>query len=710
MITTRLIPRPSAGGFYTKTINQSCRFNDDDSAQMTRTPAGAGTEEIFTFSTWLKRGNLGSIMQLLNAAAGNEIQLTAADKLLFTTATATLLTTALFRDATNWYHVVLGVDTTQATAANRVKIEVNGVQITAFDTETYPSLNEVTEFNKAAAHTLCANEGDTEEFDGYLAETIFIDGLKLAATSFGEFKTGVWIPKSYGGSYGTNGVKLDYADSADLGKDASGNGNDWTAAGLVAADQVDDSPTNNYPTLNVLHHLATATLANGNLDCSGAENEYATIIIPSSGKWGWQITAAEAGSFGLEDIDGNEEVAADVIGEVVEMLVDMDAGTLKKKVDGGGLETIQAALNTDSEWYPYFKAACSVDFGQLGYSPTETGYKTLCVTNRDDPTITEPDNGFDVLLYEGTGAEKTITDLNFDMSAGGLVWIKNRDQADGNKLIDTVRAATKKISSDSPNVESTDDNGLTAFLANGFSLGTGTAGYNDSGESFVAWCFRMGSEYGFDIQTYTGTGVAHAENHNLGGVPELIMVKCLSTAYSWRVYQHYALNKTDPETDHGMLNLTDAWTDLNTVWNDTKPTSTQFVVGVNGGVNENTKNYVAYLWRSIPQFSKVFSYIGNGNTAGPFVYCGFRPRHIMIKNASAIGDWKLHDTERNPYNPVGKRLAANLTIVEADDLFAIDILSNGFKIRNSNSNWNTNAVLYVGIAYAEAPGKWSNAR
>lgn len=706
MIANRLIPALSATGFYTKTINQSCRFNDDDSAQMTRTPAGAGTEETFTFSTWLKRANLGSIMQLFNAAAGNEIQFTAADKLLFTTATATLLTTALFRDVTNWFHIVLAVDTTQATAANRVKLYVNGVQITVFDTETYPNLNEVTEFNKAAAHTLCANEGDTEEFDGYLAETIFIDGIQLAATSFGEFKTGVWIPKSYGGSYGTNGFKLNYANSADLGNDVSGNGNDWTPAGLATNDQADDSPTNNHPTLNVLHHLSTATLANGNLDCSGTENEYATEQIPSSGKWGWKITVSEDGSFGLEDIDGNEEVAADVSGEVVEMLVDMDAGTLKKKVDGGGLETIEASLNTGSEWYPHFKAACSVDFGQLGYSPTETGYKTLCVSNRDDPAITEPDSGFDAVLYTGSGAEKSITDLEFQPD---LVWIKNRDQADEHKLIDSVRGVTKKITSNDYAIEATDANGLTAFNSDGFTLGTGAGGYNDSAEKFVAWCFKKLAEFGFDIVSYSGTGVAKAVNHSLNAAPELIIIKNLTGAYNFAVYHHHAKTKTDPETDYGILNNPNAWTDLNTIWNDVAPTATQFTVGTADQVNKNTDNYIAYLFKSIDGFSKIFSFEGNGNADGPFIYSGFRPKFILIKDADVGYNWHIFDSARSVCNVADNDLLPNSTNIEATTTFA-DFLSNGFKLRTSGVGYNVNLKTHIGIALAKMPGKWANAR
>ena len=236
--------------------------------------------------------------------------------------------------------------------------------------------NEVTEFGKTAAHTIAANEIDTEEFDGNLAQTIYSDGTQEAVTVYGEFKNGIWIPKNFTGTYGTYGWHLDYAVAPGTGNgagtDISGNGEHWTEAGLAANDQIIDTPTNNYCTLNLLHHLSTATIANGSLDCSGSENEYGTFIIPSTGKWGWEITVSENGSFGIEDIDGNEEVAANISGEVVEMLVDMDGGTVKKKVDGGSLENIELSLDTTKEWYPYFKAACSVDFGQMGYSPSES--------------------------------------------------------------------------------------------------------------------------------------------------------------------------------------------------------------------------------------------------------------------------------------------------------------------------------------------------
>jgi len=328
----------------------------------------------------------------------------------------------------------------------------------------------------------------------------------------------------------------------------------------------------------------------------------------------------------------------------------------------------------------------------------------LCSNNLPTPIISDSSTGFGVVTYEGTGAEQSITDLDFQPD---LVWIKNRDAVDEHKLIDSVRGVTKELSSDSTNVEGTDANGLTAFLANGFTLGTGANGYNDNGESFVAWCFKKGATYGFDIQTYEGTGVSHAINHNLNGIPELMIIKDLDDANNWMVYHHHAVNKTDPETDYGSLDITNAWADESTVWNDTAPTATQFSIGTNINVNTDGNNYIAYLWKSIFQFSKVGSFEGNGNINGTCIYCGFKPAFVMIKSIDSTSSWHLYDYQREGYNVDNDRLVAEETTVEgtADE---IDLLSNGFKLRIATDP--NVAETYIFIAIAEAPIKWSNAR
>lgn len=712
--------------FYPYPIKQSCRFNDDDTAYLEWLNVNTADTSYKkkTFNTWVKRCNLGTIQTLFSSyyssALGLYIAFNAANHLNIWGETAGIARVnkesyAVYRDTTAWLNIHIEVDTTLATAEDRVKIFVNNERMTVFSVNVNPTQDIDLWFSGFTTYSIynligCWS-GYTSLADHYKAATFFIDGQALPPSSFGVTKYGIWIPRKYTGTYGINGFHLDYANSADLGTDASGNSNDFTSNGLASDDQVLDSPTNNHPTLNGLHHLSTATIANGGLDCSGVENEYATIIIPATGKWGWEITVSENGSFGLEDIDLNEKVAADVSGEVVEMLVDMDAGTLKKKVDGGSLEVIEATLNTDSEWYPYFKAACSVDFGQLGYSPSESGYKTLCSKNLSNPIIKDSSKGFEALPYEGTGAAQDIEDLIFDISAGGLVAIKNRDQADNHRWVDTVRGSTKEIYCDLPNVEGINANGFTGFLSNGFSLGTGAGGYNDFSENFIAWCFRMGSRYGFDIQAYVGTGVAHAESHDLVGIPELIHVKNLTVEQPWVTYHHHAANKTDPETDYGVLSSDGPWYDDVIAWNDTAPTSTQFSLGTGIAVNQNGSNFIAYLWRSIEGFSKVFSYTGNANVDGPFVWCDFKPAFILYKNINTTQSWIIFDVKRSTYNVVNDWLATDLNSAEGSTAgIDMDILSNGFKIRGTHANINGSGNTIVGIAYAEQPGKYSNAR
>jgi hypothetical protein len=244
--------------------------------------------------------------------------------------TARKITTAVYRDVSAWYHVVVVLDTTQATAANRVKLYINGTQVTAFSSATYPSLNDTFGWNNSSiAHQIGASTGDgaTAYLDGYQTEINVIDGTALTPSSFGEtsLTTGQWIPKAYSGSYGTNGFKLNFSDTsaataAAIGKDSSGNGNNWTPSGIsvtagVTYDAMLDVPTNtsatvaNYATWNpLLFYTSTVpTITNGNL--TGGWNNTSmhcgsTMTCPSTGKTYAEFTLTTSGStrIGIKDI------------------------------------------------------------------------------------------------------------------------------------------------------------------------------------------------------------------------------------------------------------------------------------------------------------------------------------------------------------------------------------------------------------------------
>ena len=286
--------------FPQTTFTNSCRFDDGSSDYLTQTQ-GAGNRRTFTISCWLKRSTLGTHQMFFNAYpnASNDFQFAflSGDTLEVieeTSGSATwrLTTNRLFRDVGAWYHIVLAVDTTQSTSSDRAKLYVNGVQETSFSTETYPSLNYDNEVNNSLELRLSSRGDNSKYFDGYMSEVVFIDGLQLDASYFGETNstTNIWVPKPIGGqvgSFGTNGFYLDFADSSSLGNDVSGNDNDFTVNNLTSVDQSTDIPTNNFCTWNG-NIKSDVTLAEGNLEMSGGALSYdGTVgtIIPNQGKW-----------------------------------------------------------------------------------------------------------------------------------------------------------------------------------------------------------------------------------------------------------------------------------------------------------------------------------------------------------------------------------------------------------------------------------------
>ena len=285
-----------------------------------------------------------------------------------------------------------------------------------------------------------------------------------------------------------------------------------------------------------------------------------------------------------------------------------------------------------------------------------------------------------------------------------LVWIKNRDTTDDHQLVDSVRGVTAELETNSTDAGTTDANGLTAFNSNGFSLGTGANGYNDSGEDFVAWNWRTGSTAGFDIVHWQGNGTARYIPHNLGRAPDMIIVKATTTTHDWAIY--HSANTSAPHTDFLQFD-TGATGDSAGYWNDTRPTSTGFMIGTNDDVNEGgatPADYIAYVFASTTGYSAFGSYTGNGNDDdGIYVHTGFKPRFVMIKRTNSTGSWYMYDNERTPYNEVDDQLLADANTNETTGSEEIDWLSNGFKLRNPDAGVNGSGSTYVYAAFAEQP-------
>jgi len=279
-------------------IDNSLKFEADNTEYLSKTPSSAGNRRTWTLSVWIKRTELasGASMQILSA--GDTYLHFDADKLKanFRSAGTNFFfaTNRVFRDTSAWYHIVLQCDTTQGTDTNRAKLWVNGESQTADWLNSYSNMsqNYETLMNNDNAHRVGMYlDGSTpvELFNGYMAEMHLVDGTALEPTSFGEFddNSGIWKPKAYAGSHGTNGFYLDFKDSANLGNDASG-GTDFAETNIAAADQATDTPTNNFATFNVAQPRASGTtIAEGGTEMYINSNYQTAVssIAVSKGKW-----------------------------------------------------------------------------------------------------------------------------------------------------------------------------------------------------------------------------------------------------------------------------------------------------------------------------------------------------------------------------------------------------------------------------------------
>ena len=284
--------------FPQTTFTNTCRFNDGSSDNLSRTPSGAGSLTTWTFSTWVKRSSLTTAGQIFSAAPSvdDQFYFISDGTLRFYNGNAgngTFRTNQLFRDGSAYYHLLLVWDTTNSTAADRAILYVNGSRITSFQEQNNPSSSASSKINNTNVHRIGAVASSSgEPFDGYLAETIFVDGQALTPTSFGATNpvTNIWEPIAYTGTYGTNGFKLNYSDSSALGDDTSGNGNDWTVNNLTSIDQSTDTPSNNFATLNPLDS-GTITFSDGNLTVVSGSDYHATkgTIGVNTGKWYFEV-------------------------------------------------------------------------------------------------------------------------------------------------------------------------------------------------------------------------------------------------------------------------------------------------------------------------------------------------------------------------------------------------------------------------------------
>jgi len=786
-------------------ISRSLRFNSADSTYLNRTPASASNRKTWTWSGWCKVSKLGINQYGLFSARNGVVAsftmgLLSSNDFVISGTSISLTTSQVFRDVSAWYHIVLAIDTTQATDTNRVKLYVNGNQVTAFSSTTYPAQNTDLAINSTIEHNV-GKYAETGNFvDGYMTEINFIDGQALTPSDFGlaDPATGVWVPKKYTGTYGTNGFYLNFKDNSNtttIGYDYSGNGNNWNANNFSVTagagnDSLTDVPTlwigyssggdtggvvrGNYCTLSPLPNGPGGTLSNGNLYATSGVNSviYSTFALTSE-KFYWEVTlnGSTTQQIGLADItktnttnsapgdSGRNGYVYLTLGYIYNNGTALSSGLSTSTTNdviccaydsannklwirkndgtwfGGGNpatgSTPTATTSTSYTYTPVLGAGGGSDavnafcnFGQrpFAYTPP-AGFLSLCTTNLPTPTIgttstTLAEDYFNTVLYTGTGATLGVTGVGFQPD---FVWIKSRSAATDHALYDVVRGDKNQLESNTTTAETNETTGLTGFNADGFTVGS-LAQVNTNTATYVGWNWKAGgvgvtntagsitstvsanTTAGFSIVTFTalssGTGTI---GHGLGVAPSMIIVKSRAAAYDWAVYHTSLGNTAALKFTTGAANTDSGW------WNNTSPTSSVFTLST---LYNGAGNCVAYCFAPVAGYSAFGSYTGNGSTDGPFVYLGFRPKFLMVKlSSTGTESWQIVDTSRDPYNVSSKALFPNLSSAEVDaSSVNRDILSNGFKIRSSDTNQNGNGSTYIYAAFAEFPFKFSNAR
>jgi len=771
-------------------IDNSLRFNKADTPRLVRTPSESN-RKTFTLSCWVKRSAVSvSYEQSLyevRPSAGTYFGVSfrntgspAPDELfIFSSAGSfNISLQGVFRDVSAWYHIVLAFDTTQATSSNRIKMYVNGNQVSTGYYNTYPAQNTDLIWNTNNQHTIGGSGfvPNDESSNFYLSEIHHIDGQQLDASSFGEFDSdsGIWKPKQYSGSYGTNGFYLDFENSGSLGADQSGNGNNFTPTNLASTDQMLDTPTNNFCVMNPLLLYDTAQFSQGNLritqSSTNADGIRGTIGV-KTGKWYWEIyNGGGNASPGIATGDANsrEYIGGDsygwsyfrdgnkyfnssgtsygasfTSGDVIGIALDMDNNqiTFYKNNAGQGVAftslpdvdifpgistsngisvTNIANFGQDSSFAGSKTRQNNTDvngYGDFYYTPP-SGFLALCTQNLATELTLDVDKStdyFNSVLWTGTGSQRDVTGLDFQPD---WVWIKSRGANRSHKLYDSSRGVYKALESDTTDSETSSTSQLQSFNSDGFGLGSGIV--NNSGEQYVGWCWKAGggststnndggitstvqanTTSGFSIALYTGIGTATSFGHGLGVAPKVVIVKSRSNGGSfprWYI-QH-------PTTGPGKVFFLDIGGNVITNSNywGTAPDSSKVYIGNDiYGPNVNGSSNVAYCFAEVEGFSKFGSYIGNGSSNGPFIYTGFRPAFILLRSITTTQDYNMFDTVRSTFNVVSNQLRANQNFSEDTGATFLDILSNGFKCRNTALDKNQNGVQYVYFAFAENP-------
>jgi len=660
----------TASGFYPHSIGQSLRFEDGDSSRLTRTPSSAGNRKTWTWSAWVKRGNISAGQFLFQAYDGassrrSGIKFNSNNTIAFdqggSASSGLIDTVAVYRDVSSFYHIVVVADYSNGTAGNRAKIYVNGVLQTVTTSDDFENADGL--INSTNEHSISFTSSNF--FDGYMAEVHFIDGTALGPDSFGETKDGIWVPKNVSGlTYGTNGFHLDFADSSAIGNDVSGQNNDFAVSGLAATDVVLDSVTNNFATLNGVHpNASTGNFSEGNLrsyqDQSPYTDFYATFAV-SSGKWYWEGRAAGSA---VQQIWGFAREDA--------------------------LTTENGGVVSGTTGYAYFRFGSFARERANGSNANASGTLSVAAGDTIGLALNLVDN--EVKFYKNGTLEHTISGVQAGTYYPFVCYQMNQNRLEQrvNFGQDSTFAGLESAGGNS------DDNGIGDFAQSPISGHLAICSANLPEPSIIS-----GEAY-FNTVLYTGDGSNGLAITGVNFQPNWTWIKSRSgTAYhelhdSIRgAGKRLFSNETTAEGDVGTVSSFD---------------SDGFTVSRNNaydGTNQNAKTFVSWNWLAGTAVSgntsgsgtakaysgsvnteagfSIITYKGNG-TAGHTIphHLGKTPTFIIVKDRDNASNWRVWGTGVS----IAKALGLDTSNAEENS-------------GNDNGNWNntlpTDNVFSVG--------------
>jgi len=549
-----------SGGGTTYSIDKSCMFDYASGSYLSRTPGLAGNRKTWTMSVWLKMTRLASSTGgglVVYKAGSTEFRWSDSNNNLYLNdGSVYKQTTSVARDFAAWFHLFIVADTPQSTASERFKVYINGT-VPALTTDTAPAQDFEFDVNNTDAQNIGKEGGNY--WDGYMADFHLIDGTAKAVGDFGETNDqGVWVPKKYtGGGYGTCGFHLDFADSADLGDDNSGQGNDFSLTNIAAAHQSSDTPTNNHCTLNGNYKLdGSITLSEGlqnYTNGAGAQDKCLGTMFPSTGKWYWEVkwvSGSSHGQVGLSqnDVGSNHELGSNnstgtgvslgyrsydgntyknstltsfgatwTTGDIIGVAWDADNGKIyfaknnswqnsgdptSGATGTGSAYTLSSARGTGGGWGPAVcnegssLYECRFDEAKWDYS-APTDFKALCTANMATPSIKDPSEYFQVVAYAGNGTA---------IGSGGkaVTFSGTSDMQPDMVWIKNRSSTDEHVAYDAARgttkqVEPSNRSDETTQSEGLTAFGSDgfTLGsldaVNTSGENFVAWCWNAGN-------------------------------------------------------------------------------------------------------------------------------------------------------------------------------------------------------------------------